>query len=285
MDPLTQMLISSGLSAGAGWLANKTRKSQPGSGGGYDVVNLPQYSFTEPRLRLISDFVSDNLTRIGQGKRPAYYDAAVPYIRENLERPLRTTFFGRPGERTGTLQAAQEVSAALGVGPRASMAATNKALARYEDASKQIDEFIEKTGVDVTQESLRTSIYAGLSIPKGPDAQVVSYGGYAPQQTAGIGDYLASLAGDIPYLYGAANKQKQQLYEDTPSGFGDVSNLRTPPFNPQQPPYYSSVPRDDSGAARPSKYSSYINNAEQVLKMLRQFTNLGNPAYGFGGYA
>jgi len=191
-NPIAPYLASGAL----GFLGNSTRQSTPGSGG--RIVELPQYSFTEPRLRLISDTVSDMISRISRGEAPAYYERALPSIKSGMERGLQTTFFGRPGDRTGSVQAAMEAGAISGTGPRPGTSGVNKVLARYEEGGKAIDEYLAKLGVDVTSDAYRTSLYAGLQIPQGP--QTAQFSGYAPQQTGGIADSLTSIAGGIPWL-------------------------------------------------------------------------------------
>lgn len=194
------LLLSAGTSI-VGGLLNK--KKGGGSPAQTDVVTMPQYSFTEPRLKLASDFISSNLQRVSEGKFPAYYDAASPYIKSSLQRPLDQTYFGTAGNRsTSSTNVALQASAALGTGARAGTAQVNKAMQRYEDASKAIDEFIQKTGVDITQQSVGQMLTASNQMPKGPDAQVVSYGGQAPPQQNGITDALSSIAGSIPWLTG-----------------------------------------------------------------------------------
>jgi hypothetical protein len=179
------------LNAGAGYLGNKSRKTTPGQAGGWQVA--PQYSFTEPRRRLMSDFVSDNITRAGRGEAPAYFDRAEPMMRRGLERGVQNTYFGRPGDRTGSVQGALEAGALAGTGSRPGTANVNKALQRYEEAGLGIEEFISKERMRSTEDSVKMSLYASNQMAAGPAAQYVS--GQGPQTSEGSMPWLSEIAG------------------------------------------------------------------------------------------
>lgn len=189
--------IMLGLSAfsASGIGKGKTTQGEPG---GFAVA--PQYSFTEPRLRLASDFISDNLQSMQEGKFPAYYQNAMPTIRGGLNRANQQAFFGQPGQRVGSVQAGMQAGAAMGIGPKSGMANTNKALQRYEQASQQIEEFLQSKGVDITQQSMATMLNASNQMPKGPD--YIQYGSTQGTYQPGWGDQLSSIAGSLPYLSG-----------------------------------------------------------------------------------
>jgi hypothetical protein len=177
------------ISGAGGLLSSKTRSSAPGMGS--QVMVAPQYSFTEPRLRLISDAISDNLMRIGRGEAPAYFERAVPSMRKGMERGVQTTYFGREGDRTGAVQAALEAGALAGTGSRPGTANMNKSLQRYEEASNAIEEKIAQMRMETSQNEYGRSMGYGIQMPKGPDSFVLP--GYGPQQTPGIAPYLASI--------------------------------------------------------------------------------------------
>lgn len=217
-NPITPYLAS----AGMGLLGNSSRKSSPGSPS--QVVTMPQYSFTEPRLRLMSDFVSDNISRAGRGEAPAYFDRAVPAMRAGLERGVQTTYFGRPGDRTGSVQAALEAGSIAGTGPKPGSSMVNKALQRYEEAGKQIEEYISNARMNATQTSIGTSLQAGIQMPKGPDAQII--GGYGAQTTGGGVDALTSIAQNLPWLQNQLTNPGGaggSSYGDLSGGYGDIT--------------------------------------------------------------
>lgn len=185
------------LSAGAGLLGSSTRKSTPGSGG--QVMVAPQYSFTEPRLRLTSDFISDNLSRMQRGEAPAYFDRAVPAIRSSMQQGVDTTYFGRKGDRTapGTVNAALTAGALAGTGARPGLSGVNKTLTRYEEASNAIEDTIAKMRMEETSKAYGTNLYASAQLPKGPDYFVTP--GYGPQTTEGAAPWLSAIAGGLAY--------------------------------------------------------------------------------------
>lgn len=206
------------LSAGLGFLGNSQRKGSPGSGG--TIAYPQQYSFTEPRMRLLSDFVSDNISRAGRGQAPAYFDRAVPDMRAGLERGVQTTYFGRPGDRTGSVQAALEAGSIAGTGPKPGSSMVNKALQRYEDAGKQIEEYISNARMNATQTSIGQSLQAGIAMPKGPDA--MAFPGYGAQTTGGGVDSMAGLAGALGGFMAGGRQQGYQQGGFTPSWAGQA---------------------------------------------------------------
>jgi hypothetical protein len=157
----------------------------------------PQYSFTEPRLQLTNDFITQNLQRLQEGKYPVYYENALPTIRGNLARPLQETYYGRRGERSGLLQNAYEVGSITGLGPSQTAGLVNKQLLDYATKEKQIDEYLTKLGVDIMQSDSINFMNASMAMPKGPDATWVEPG-YLGQvnpgsQSAGFGGILGSV--------------------------------------------------------------------------------------------
>ena len=180
------------ISAGLGYLGNSMNKGQAGQQPG--IYNMPQYSFTEPRLRQISDFVSDNISRAGRGLGPRYFDTAAPKMRREQERALRTTYYGRPGERgTGLSAQAEEMGAVTGLGPKAVSAQLRKVSDRYAEGSQAIEEFMAKERMRTTEESIKLSTYAGIQMPKGPDALVAGgYNATGPSESPDYGSMMSA---------------------------------------------------------------------------------------------
>lgn len=170
MDPVTIAMLAAQVGSG---IYGATRKNKSGATGGYDVVTMPQYSFTEPRLRLTSDYISQNIERMMRGEYPSWYDKAQPVMREGMMRGLNQSMYGRPGERTGAVQSAMDVGAQLGVGPKAAMSQTRKLYSDYLDKSSQIDEYLTGLGVDIMRSGEQTYLQGSMAMPKGPDAQIV----------------------------------------------------------------------------------------------------------------
>jgi len=217
-------------------------------GGGYQyfepqAIIHPQYSFTEPRLNLTSDFISQNIERMMAGEFPAYYQSAIPQIRESMERPLRQMygFGGYGGGQTGggggggswsggierpygptIMDMTREQGAATGAGPKATMAATNKAMMRYEDKMKAIDEMITKMGVDITTRDAVAFPQLSSQMPKGPDVTIMGPHGFAIGGSGGSG--MSELMGAL----GNANLPNMS------EGMGNWWNSMFGPKDPQQ---------------------------------------------------
>ncbi len=175
--------------------------SQKGKGGnqsGYDVVQMPQYSWTEPNQQNTSNYLNQELQRIQSGALPAYYQNALPGMTEALQRQLRKKYFGGPTD-SGLYNHALEAGAVMGVGPKASYAQAQKVSQDYADQSKQIDEYLQQQGVGLQQQAA-SSIPGQLSgLPKGPDSQIVTYGGTsAPGAGSAMGN-IGSILGQIPW--------------------------------------------------------------------------------------
>ena len=79
MDPVTIGLMAGSMGLSALSKGGKKKTSGP------SVVTMPEYSFTEPRLKLTSDFISQNIERMMEGKYPAYYEEATPHIRRSMQ--------------------------------------------------------------------------------------------------------------------------------------------------------------------------------------------------------
>lgn len=257
MDPMT---ISALASAGAS-LFNK-KKGVSGVTGP-QVVTLPQYSFTEPRLKLTSDFISGNLQNLSEGKFPTYYQNAMPTLKKNMSTALRDTYFGSQGmQGPGILQQVRDTGAALGTGAKAVVARENKALYDYAAKETQIDEYLVKLGVDIAQNDARTFTQLSIGMPQGPSAVVLGGQGYnVPQAPDYLGQAINTISGALPYLQkttappAAAQQERYPGYYDTYVGPGGVS------FQPSSPPpgynYNYTKPVDTTSAVAPSSPAYY----------------------------
>lgn len=144
---------------------------------GYDIVEMPQYSYSEPMLRQTSDYLTDTMSRLGEGKFPAYYDKALPQIRAGMADPLKRTFFGTAGNRGGLVQQAMSRGAQAGVGPKGAMAYSGKAVQDYANQEAQIDAFLASMGVDIMNKQSMAVPSMAMSMPRGPETQIVNYMG------------------------------------------------------------------------------------------------------------
>jgi len=242
------------LGAIAGGLSGFGEEGYPG---GYEymppeVITLPQYSFTEPRLGLTSDFISQNIERMMQGKFPAYYEEAIPQLREMQQRPLQQAYFGGGAARPygpSVMDAVREAGAATGIGPKPTMAYTNKALSRYEDKMRSIDEFITKMGVDIMQEDAYRFPMISSQMPKGPDVAISSPFGIQIPGAGGGGSPFADLMGALGNFRMPQQQQQQQVdpmtgqYTTLPPGYidslgsGQVTTPTSSGFQAVEPAY------------------------------------------------
>lgn len=198
---------------------------------GYDIVDAKQYSFTEPNLRLTSDFLSDSMQRLGEGKAPAYWDEAMPEIRKGMSDPLYETYFGRPGERSGIVQQSMNVGAMTGAGPKGAMAHSSKAMKDWAMQESQIDRYLAEMGVKVrAQEAKYLPMYM-MNMPEGPSQSIVNYGGGVSSMGGNQGTDMSFLQ-DVPWenmfqpspnMGGGGTSQYGNVYgSGTPAGVQDM---------------------------------------------------------------
>lgn len=176
-------------------------RSTPGQGPGYDIVPLPQYGFTEPRLGLTSDFLSGEIERIMRGDLPGWYEGIEGTLREQGRRGLKETYMGVPGLSPGILerQKSFDVSRGLGKGAAATRG-YGAQLDRWAQGEKQIEEELMKMGAAAQEKGAYEFPRLSMMMPKGPDTAVLGpYGGQAPQMSE-WDKIMGSLAGAAPWM-------------------------------------------------------------------------------------
>ena len=176
------------------------------------VITLPEYSWTRDNLRQSGEFVADNIQSMSEGKYPAYYQKAMPYIKENMGRSLKETFYGSPMGGPGVMDQIRSTGAATGVGPKATNAMTSKALQEYSNKSQEIDEFIHQMGVGLTERGSYQFPGLANSAPRGPQTQFSQGGNYniPGYDNSGMYDAAGQIAGSIPSMIDAWNQGQQQ---------------------------------------------------------------------------
>jgi hypothetical protein len=202
MSFIAASLIGGGLAmAGTMGAAAINKSGNKGTGGGYDVVQMPQYSWTEGNQRLAGDFMAGNLNRIKEGKYPTYYQNALPSLRAGMADPLRQTYFGSPGTRGGGLYGnAMATGAMAGLKGKRAMTPGMQVLGDYGTKNSAIDQYLTKLGVEVTQSSINQSLNGILTAPKGPDSNIVNIPAQQAQPSVwgdvaqGIGNMAGSYA-------------------------------------------------------------------------------------------
>lgn len=218
--------------------------SQAGKGGsqGPQVVTGPQYSFTEPRLRLTSDFISDNLQRLQAGKYPAYYEGALPGIKKGLKRDLRTTFFGGQGlgEGQGIVGEARSTGAVTGIGPKATVAQVNKALSTYATKEQEIDEYLTKIGVDFSAQTQGQVLAASGQLPGGPGSTTLPGSSAPPGPNYGL-EAANALGQAAPYFFN--NDGTDVVAGGTVPGRADTTRYTGDYTSGGAPTSYSNLPQ------------------------------------------
>ena len=234
------MLITGALGTGAA-LYNSSKNRDAMKGGG--VTTMPQYSFNEPRQQLTSDFISQNIERMSEGKYPAYYEKAMPDIRAGMQRNLQESYYGSPLNKGGVMGGIREAGAATGLGPNQVTAQTNKAMLEYSNKEKEIDEYLAKLGVGIMQQDVGTFTQASNQMPMGPNAQMS--GGYATGNQPTDYSGLNQMAGALPYMNwgGQDGSSSQNVYDISGgnNGFGG-SGYTNPMMDPYAASTYSATP-------------------------------------------
>jgi hypothetical protein len=186
-----------GLGAAAGGLASLFPGKQ-GQPGGAQFVQAPQYSFTEPNLRLVSDFAAGNLQRLQAGQLPVFTQALGDIQRQQGLEQLHRRFFGGPGtfgQAVLPTQMATDVARGLGRGATAGRNIAGQ-LAKYGQLSSDIDKFIAQQQFGQATQAMATLPQTLMGIPQGPAGQFFQYGPtpYQPsffeQAAQGIGGLL-----------------------------------------------------------------------------------------------
>lgn len=189
-------LGSAAVTAGAGYMSSRQAAKGAG-GGGLMEWTAPQYSFTEPRLQQTSDYISNTMSRLGRGEAPAYYERAVPKIRERAMNNLYQNYFGNQGNRRGAYNMALESGAVQGVGPRAGFNRAQGMMNEYTNQAQQIDQFLEQEGLNIMKQESLEMPRLSMQMPGGPESQAMPY--QQPDAGSNGWDLLGNLAGQVPW--------------------------------------------------------------------------------------
>ncbi len=167
-----------------------TKKGKEGTQG-IMVQPLPQYSWTEPRLRLTSDYLTQNIERMGRGEMPVWWDKASKNLNQGMKKNLYETYYGRPGERTGVMQTAMQAGALGGVGPKGMVSNVRRASQDYASKSSQIDQYLTGLGADIMRQQEGMYLSESRSQPVGPPVATM---GYQTQGTPSTNPYTSLLS-------------------------------------------------------------------------------------------
>lgn len=214
-----------------------------GSQGGYEVVTMPQYDFTEPRLRLISDFLSQQIGGLQQGQIPPWIKSmfvgeggdlgkyGAGSIGAGLERQLQNTQFGLPGQRYGVIPSLLSTAAITGAGGATANRMVERASQNYSEQAKRIDEFISEQMYTGAQDTLGKSLAYGTGMPKGPDSQIVQYGGYPSQSMdpyyyqAAQGAAGGGMSGIGDFFSNGLNALSGMMFKQAPTSMNPQSSV------------------------------------------------------------
>ncbi len=195
--------LTGGAAAGAGMLANQNRK-----GGGYDIIYPKQPSYSEPRMRLTSDFITQNLQRIMEGKFPAWYEGISPLLKKQQQQGLNEAYYGdqfQPGILNQT--AAYDAARGLGRGAAASKTYGSQ-LQKYAQQEKAIDDYISQLGYQAQETGAYQ--FPQLSMQQSADERAwgTPVGMYQQPYEQNAWDSISSLFGNmgsaVPWLMTSA---------------------------------------------------------------------------------
>ena len=229
--------IFGGLAAGAAGGAMGMLSGGGGGGGqqmqqGYDIVQMPQYSWTEGNRRQLADYYSGGLRNLQAGNAPQWWQNAQPQLQAGMSRQNRLTAYGQPGTRQGTIGDAMSIGAMTGLRGKRAMTPGTQAVQQYAERENAINDYLTQLGVNVMQGSEQLYTSGIQSMPGGPETQIVNkMGGVSGGNN--WGGQMAQLAGTI-----AGNTDWASI----------IQGLKKQPANYNQP-WYSGAPMQYSNQA------------------------------------
>ena len=239
--------LTGGAAAGAGMLANQNRK-----GGGYDIIYPKQPSYSEPRMRLTSDFITQNLQRIMEGKFPAWYEGISPLLKKQQQQGLNQAYYGdqfQPGILNQT--AAYDAARGLGTGAAASKTYGSQ-LQKYSTQEKAIDDYISQLGYQAQETGAYQFPQLSMQLSQDERAWGSPVGMYqVPTQANGwdsVSNLFGSMAGAVPWMSalgstgtntGAGNTGTTDSYSYNPNLFSAATQGTNSPFSLNSPSAYN----------------------------------------------
>jgi hypothetical protein len=221
---------ATGASALLGGLTKKSKTEIPWG----KVVTMPQYDFTEGRLKTSSDFVNNSIDALGRGEEMPWWSQYKNTIQDNMHDSLNKQYQGW-GSQKGLYDIAAQTGAVSGLGPKATNAQVSKQMLDYQQRAKDIDTEIAKISAEVQSSAATSFPQISSNMPRGPEAQIVGggSGGYQPVPVqnygAGISDTLGQLAQysninwSNPWGGGSGDGQMYDMnqlgYSTTPAGY------------------------------------------------------------------
>jgi len=205
-------LISAAGSMGSQAMANSGREDQES---GYDIVEMPEYPWARGNQEQVSQYYQNMLNELSRGEQPDYMKYLDP-MAMNAKQNLSETMYGTAG-RPGTLRDTFGMGSISGVGPKGAMSSGMSHVADYMTEGRKIDDFFNQIKAN-EMSRLSTTVPQQMSnMPRGPESQIVPYGGGGGQKSGGGFDY-GKVASSIPwesmFNQGAPQGQVQTGYTD-----------------------------------------------------------------------
>lgn len=137
-----------------------------------DWLQNPQYDWTEGLLKDQAGFYGDELSRIRRGEAPAYWDSLEGSIRNQQQGDLDLRYFGREGERGGSIMdIMQSAGAQGGIGMRGTNANVTKGLRDFSRERQTIENYITQLRAGEMQNAYNT-IPGGINaLSQGPEGE------------------------------------------------------------------------------------------------------------------
>lgn len=192
---------------GAGYLGYKGLKGDKGKQaepGGWNWLQSPQYSFTEPRYRLASDVMMQEMERMQAGELPQWYSGISPILRREMKESMLPQV------------QAYDVARGRGRGGAAGQ--------RYAEQVRAIDEYIAKLGYGAQRETMGMLPSFATGVPAGPTGQWGAYGS-SPYQPTGMEQMMGAFGQVAPWMMmGQMGRQQPTTTTMLPSWMqgGDV---------------------------------------------------------------
>lgn len=279
-DDLAIMLGISALgglgAAGAGMMANNERDPIQ-----YQIIYPKQFSFTEPRLRLTNDFITQNLQRIMEGKFPAWYEGIAPLLKKQQQQGLNEAYYGTAFQ-PGILEAtkAYDVARGLGTGAGASKSYGSQ-LQNYATQEKAIDDYISQLGYQAQE----TGAYQFPQLSLAQSAEERAWGTPVSMfQTGGgqnnwdtIANLLGSATSAAPWLFMGNNNGTTTGTGSAAFNTNDIMNLgkiNSIYNNPFAGTGYSDYSNwSNTTSAAPYYMANIPAQARQLQPWAQQFSN------------
>jgi len=147
---------------------------------GYDVVESPTYDWAEGSQKDANTYMRDQLNQMQRGEEPQWMQNTLGPMQQQMQQSNRDRFYGSAG-RPGVLRDVQGMGAVTGIGPKATMAKSMQAEYDFMTEGNKIDQYINSLKFGHMSQASQTVPQQLAGMPRGPESQVVSYGGGAGQ--------------------------------------------------------------------------------------------------------